>query len=172
MTIERMFLAVTPPPEVIGLISDLPTEPLRGVRYTRRKQWHVSLRFLGDVERDDALEAFAGFGAPAATITLGDQVELLGTRIVIVPVQGLDATAEAIDASFHHLGEPREHAYQAHLTLARLKGRPLRDPSLVSVLGAPISATFQVDEVGLWKSEITDEGAVHTLVATQELDPV
>jgi 2'-5' RNA ligase len=169
MTIERMFLAVTPPPEVIDLISDLPTEALRGVRYTRRKQWHISLRFLGDVERQAALDAFAGFSAPAVTINLGDQVELLGTRVVILPVQGLDATAQAIDASFEHLGEPRDHQYQAHLTLARLKGRPLRDASLVSVIGAPLSATFTVTEVGLWKSEVTDEGAVHTLVASQEL---
>lgn len=165
-----MFLAVTPPPEVIDLISDLPTEALRGVRYTRRKQWHISLRFLGDVERQAALDAFAGFSAPAVTINLGDQVELLGTRVVILPVQGLDATAEAIDASFGHIGEPRDHDYQAHLTLARLKGRPLRDPTLVSVLGAPLSATFTVNEVGLWKSEVTDEGATHTLVASQELD--
>ncbi len=169
MTIERMFLAVTPPPAVVDLISDLPTEPLRGVRYTKRKQWHISLRFLGDVERQAALDALAGFSAPAVTVNLGDQVELLGTRVVIVPVQGLDSVANSIDASFEHLGEPRDHTYQAHLTLARLKGRPLRDPSLVSVLGAPISAAFSVDEVGLWKSEITDEGATHTLVATQEL---
>lgn len=169
MTIERMFLAVTPPPEVIDLISGLPTEPLRGVRYTRRKQWHISLRFLGDVERQAALDAFAEFAAAAATINLGDQVELLGTRIVILPVHGLDSMAAAVDAAFGHLGEPREHDFTAHLTLARLKGRPLRDPSLVSFLGAPLSATFTVREVGLWKSEVTDEGAVHTLVATQEL---
>ena len=170
MTIERMFLAVTPPPEVIDLVSDLPTEPLRGVRYTRRKQWHISLRFLGDVNRQAALDAFAAFEAPQVTINLGDQVELLGTRVVILPVQGLDGTAAAIDASFEHLGEPRDHDFSAHLTIARLKGRPLRDPSLVSFLGAPLSATFTVREIGLWKSEINDEGAEHTLVATQELN--
>jgi len=39
----------------------------------------------------------------------------------------------------------------------------------VSVLGAPISATWHVDTIDLWKSEVTQEGAVHTLVATQQL---
>jgi len=169
MTIERMFLAVTPPPDVIDAISELPTKALRGVRYTRRKQWHISLRFLGDVERHEALEAFEQVSAPAATVTLGPSVELLGTRVVIVPADGLDGIVAAVDEHFGAIGEPREHDYQGHLTLARLKGRPLRDPSLVSVLGAPLSMRFEVDEIALWKSEMTDTGADHTLVATQEL---
>jgi len=32
-----------------------------------------------------------------------------------------------------------------------------------------LSMTFDVDEIALWKSEMTDTGAEHTLVATQEL---
>lgn len=170
MTIERMFLSVTPPPEVIDLISDLPTEPLRGVRYTRRNQWHISLRFLGDVERHLALEALAVLAADAPTVTLGPDVTLLGTRVVILPAHGLDPLAAIVGECFDGLGEPVERDYEGHLTLARLKGRPLRDPSIVSVLGAPMSATFQVATLDLWKSEITDEGATHTLVASQELD--
>lgn len=170
MTIERMFLSVTPPPEVIDLISDLPTEPLRGVRYTRRNQWHISLRFLGDVERHVALEALAALAADAPTVTLGPDVTLLGTRVVILPAHGLDPLAATVGECFEGIGEPVERDYEGHLTLARLKGRPLRDPSIVSVLGAPLSATFQVETLDLWKSEITDEGATHTLVASQELD--
>lgn len=169
MTIERMFLAVTPPPDVIDAISDLPTEALRGVRYTRRKQWHISLRFLGDVERHEALAAFEQVAASTTTVTIGPQVELLGSRVVIVPAGGLDAVVAAVDDRFAEVGEPRDHSYQGHLTLARLKGRPLRDPSLVSVLGAPLSATFDVREIALWKSVMSDAGAEHTLVATQEL---
>jgi 2'-5' RNA ligase len=169
MAIERMFLSVTPPPDVIDLISDLPTRALRGVRFTRRKQWHITLRFLGDCQRHEALAALEALQAPAADIALGPQVALLGNRIVIVPAAGLDATAAAVDETFAGVGEATDREFVGHLTLARLKGRPLRDPSMVSVLGAPISATWHAATIDLWKSEVGDGGAEHTLVATQDL---
>jgi len=169
MTIERMFLAISPPPPVIDVISDLPTKALRGVRFTKRKQWHVTLRYLGDCERNDALQALAGLQAPAADVTLGPEVALLGNRVVMLPAAGLDLTAAAIDAAFGDVGDESEREFVGHLTIARLKGRPLRDPSLVSVLGAPISAQWHADTVDLWKTEVTQDGAEHTLVATQDL---
>ena len=169
MTIERMFLAVSPPPEIIDIISDLPTKALRGVRYTKRKQWHVTMRFLGDCERHHALGALEALQAPAASVNLGPDVSLLGNRVVIIPATGLEATAAAVDLAYDGIGEPTDREFLGHITLARLKGRPLRDPSMVSVLGAPISATWHVDTIDLWKSEVTPEGAVHTLVATQNL---
>lgn len=164
-----MFLAVTPPPQIIDVISDLPTRALRGVRFTRRAQWHISLRFLGDVERHHALNALEQVHAPQATVTLGPEVTLLGTRVVVVPALGLDDLAATVNTCFDGVGEPVEREYKGHLTLARLKGRPLRDPSLVSVLGAPVSATFTAESVELWKSTLEDTGSTYTLVASQEL---
>ena len=169
MTIERMFLAISPPPEVIDVVSDLPTRALRGVRYTKRKQWHITMRFLGDCQRHEALNALADLQAPAADVTLGPQVTLLGSRIVMLPAAGLDATAAAVDQAFATVGEDQDRSFVGHLTLARLKGRPLRDPSMVSVLDAPLSATWHADTIDLWKSEVTQDGARHTLVATQDL---
>ena len=170
MTIERMFLSVTPPPEVVDAISDLPTKALRGVRFTRRNQWHISLRFLGDVERHLALEALESLAAPVPTVTLGPEVSLLGNRVVILPADGLDDLAAVVAERFADVGEPVERDFVGHLTLARLKGRPLRDPSLVSVLGSPLSVTFQPETLDLWKSTVTNDGATHTLVASQDLD--
>jgi len=169
MAIERMFLAVALPPEIIDIVSDLPTRALRGVRFTRRKQWHITMRFLGDCQRHEALAALEALQAPAGQVTLGPEVTILGTRVVIVPAAGLDATAVAVDDAFAGIGEETDREFVGHLTLARLKGRPLRDPSMVSVLGAPISATWQAETIDLWKSEVTEDGAEHTLVATQHL---
>jgi len=169
MTIERMFLAISPPAEVVDVIADLPTRALRGVRFTKRKQWHITMRFLGDCERQEALNALAAFHGASGDITLGPEVSLLGTRVVIVPAAGLDSLAAQVDDEFGQVGEPTDREFVGHLTIARLKGRPLKDPSLVSVLGAPISATWHQDTIDLWKSEVTADGATHTLVATQEL---
>ena len=169
MTIERMFLAITPPDEVIDAISDLPTRALRGVSFTRRKQWHVTMRFLGEADRDRALGALEALAAPAADVTLGPEVTLLGDRIVMLPAAGLEDVAAAVSETFAGIGDAPAREFAGHLTLARLKGRPLRDPSMVSVLGAPISATWHAETIDLWKSEVTAEGTEYTLVATQNL---
>lgn len=169
MTTERMFVAVTPPASVIDAISDLPTRALRGVSFTRRNQWHITLRFLGDCQRHEALGALEEFQAPAAEVTLGPEVSLLGDRIVMLPVLGLDELASTVAVAFADVGEPTDRDFAGHLTLARLKGRALRDPSMVSVIGAPFSATWRTESIDLWKSEVTSDGAVHTLVASQTL---
>lgn len=166
----RLFVAVVPPPEVIDLIADLPTRALRGVRYTKRDQWHVTIKFLGQVETADALHALDQVEASTTQVTLGPAVTLLGTRIVILPAVGLDDLAEATATAFDGVGEPQPpRDFAGHLTLARLKGAPLRDPRLVSVLGAPISATFSAATLTLIKTELKPEGATHTIVAEKAL---
>jgi len=169
VTIERMFVAVTPPPEIVDIVSDLPTRALRGVRYTKRSQWHITLRYLGDCERHEALKALDQLSGAAVTVELGPAVTLLGSRVVIVPARGLDEIAQTVDALFDSVGETTDREFVGHLTLARLKGRPLRDPSLVSVIGEPVSASFACDSLDLWKTELGESGTTHTLVATQTL---
>ena len=46
----RLFVGVRPPDEVLDLIADLPRRAQAGLRWTTRDQWHVTLRFLGEVE--------------------------------------------------------------------------------------------------------------------------
>lgn len=165
-----MFLAVIPPDEVISTIGDLPTRALRGVRYTRRQQWHFTIKFLGQTEVAEAFTALAQLDAPQAEVTLGPKVELLGTRIVMVPATGLEELATATNAAFDGVGEPQEpRDFAGHITIARLKGAPLRDPSVVSVLGAPISTTFTASSIALIKTELEDDGAVHTIMAEKSL---
>lgn len=165
-----MFLAVIPPAGVIDEISDLPTKALRGVRYTRRDTWHITIKFLGETEMVDAFTALGTFDPPAALVTLGPKVELLGTRIVTVPASGLDGIAAAAAEAFDGVGEPQEpRDFAGHITIARLKGAPLRDPSVVSVIGAPIDVAFTPESVALIKTELEPEGAVHTIIAEKSL---
>jgi len=85
----RLFLAVEPPPEVIDAVDDLPTRARRGVRYTKKAQWHITIRFLGDSILADALHALAIFEAPATTVTLGPEVSLLGERVVTANLRAI-----------------------------------------------------------------------------------
>jgi len=166
----RLFLAVEPPPEVIDAVDDLPTRARRGVRYTKKAQWHITIRFLGDSILADALHALAIFEAPATTVTLGPEVSLLGERVVMVPATGLDSLAEAAAEAFAHVGEPQSYPnFNGHLTLARLKGAVLRDPSMVEVLGAPIHEEFEATSLVLYKTESTSDGMAYTAVAERQL---
>ena len=53
----RLFVAVWPPDEVLDAIAALPRADEPGVRWTRRDQWHVTLRFLGSAEIEAAVAA-------------------------------------------------------------------------------------------------------------------
>ena len=46
----RLFVAVWPPYEVVNSIAALERPPLPGLRWTTPDQWHVTMRFLGDVD--------------------------------------------------------------------------------------------------------------------------
>ena len=152
------------------MIADLPTKALRGVRYTKRSQWHITIKFLGKTDTAAALLALAQLETPTAQVTLGPAVSLLGKRVVMLPAAGLDDLAIATASAFAEVGEPQpDREFNGHLTLARLKGAPLRDPSLVSVLGAPISATFSATSLELVKTELSDEAVTHTVVAERSL---
>lgn len=159
-----------PPPEVIETIDSLPTRAYRGVRFTRRNQWHITIKFLGQTNTEDALRALEAVDAKAAKATLGPEVVLLGPRVVMIPAAGLDALSDAVNLAFEGLGEDQEpREFVGHLTLARLKGAPLRDSSLVSVLGAPLATSFHVGALALLETEVGPEGTTHTAVAQKVL---
>ncbi len=170
MTELQLYVAVLPPAEVIHLIDELPTKAQRGVRYTKRDQWHITLKFLGLTEPNAALAALEGVDASEAEVHLGPEVSLLGPRVVMIPATGLDGLAATTAAAFAGVGEPQpERDFEGHLTLARLKGAPLRDPAIVPVLGAPISTSFQARSIVLVQTEVTPEGTQRTVIGERDL---
>lgn len=170
MTGQQLYVAVLPPPEIIDAIGDLPTKAQRGVRYTKRDQWHITVKFLGASDPGAAVSALADLEARAAKATLGPAVSLLGGRVLMIPVSGLDGLAAASSTAFAGVGEPQpDREFSGHLTLARLKGAPLRDPSMVRLFGAPISATFRASSVVLVSTETTTDGTERTVIAEKTL---
>lgn len=169
---QRMFVAVTPPADVLRAIDDLPTRAQRGVRYTRRDQWHITVLFLGDADPTEATEALDGLAASPAEVTLGPAVTLLGTRVLIVPASGLEELAASTATAFAGIGEQQDDRdYLGHLTLARLKGAPLRDPATVSVLGAPVDERFMATRLTLFTSEPGPDESSHAIVSERGLAP-
>jgi RNA 2',3'-cyclic 3'-phosphodiesterase len=162
----RLFVAVSPPDEVLALIEALPRPNLQKLRWTTSDQWHVTLRFLGEVQEPEpvakALRSVprvledAGVGPVEAV--LGPAVAwFTGRRILQVPVAGTEVLAELVSDATAGLGEPTDKApYVGHITFARVRGKG-RGP--VNLAGTPVRATWRVDDIALVSSTLGSGGA-------------
>jgi 2'-5' RNA ligase len=158
----RLFVGASPSADVCDALAALARPEVVGVRYTTREQWHVTLRFLGDVSVAEALDAFARVSFAPAEAVLGPAVTRLGKSVVVVPVAGLDAIAAAVAEAMDGVGRPPDHeTFTGHVTLARLKGRA-RPP----MLSAPIEGRFTVREIHLVRSRLSAQGARYETVAS------
>jgi RNA 2',3'-cyclic 3'-phosphodiesterase len=134
------------------------------VRWVPPHQWHVTLRFLGEVDEDAAVAAVSTLAAPRATAAIGPRVSRLGRDVVCLPVTGLDDLATAVLAATTDLGRPDGRPFVGHLTLARLRHR-----AACGLTGTPVDLVVPVDEVILVRSTLAPEGAVHEPVLTVPL---
>lgn len=123
----RLFVAAWPSEAVKRHLRAIERHGTGVVRWTPEARWHVTLRFLGEV--DDAGPVVDAVGAACAgldppTAHLGPRVDRLGSSVAAVPVTGLDALAGAVIAATAHLGQaPDARPFLGHITVARAAGR-------------------------------------------------
>ena len=163
--VARLFVAVMPPPGVLDQIERLARPDDRDIRYTTRSQWHVTLSFLGDADPSAAREALPTVAG--ADLRIGPAVRPLGTRVLVLPVAGLDAAAAEVRRAMEHVVErPPEHEFSGHVTVARF-----RRSGRAAIQGARLDATFRLDAIHLVESELHPDGARHRIVATAGAAP-
>jgi 2'-5' RNA ligase len=176
-----LFVSVEPPSAVLDQLSSVvsaaraSSSPGGGgaVRWAGPDTWHMTLRFLGEVDDPEpVIDALSAASLPAATATLGPTVELLGKRVVMVPVTGLNDLATSVVKATAELGEPPEdRGFRGHLTLGRLSrlGRSGRPPQL-AFLGTPVAGEWRVDELTLVRSHLGDGPARYENLFRRPLD--
>lgn len=162
-------MAVWPSSEVVDVLRALPRPPVPGLRWTTEDQWHVTLRFLGEAEVEEAaaaLDALSWDGGPVEAV-LGPRTERLGRTIVHVPVAGLDEVAAAAVAATAGVGEPpADRPFRGHLTLARAhRGRV----DLRPLVGAAMAGRWPVEEVTLVAGRLHPQGARYEVVSRAPL---
>ena len=161
----RLFVAAWPPASVLDAVAAIERPSRAGVRWTTRDQWHVTLRFLGEVADAEPVAAALRdglAGVEPCEVVAGPAVAALGRNVVMVPVAGLDGVAAAVVASTVGFGRaPDQRAFHGHLTLARVKQGSAR-----ALAGAPISGRWTVDEVCLVRSRLHPQGARYDTVAS------
>ena len=172
----RSFVAVKMPgnadDELENFLAEL--RPLANIRWVRRSQFHITLKFLGENTREvteDVKEAlmplkhfdpftielsyigaFPNLNTPRVLWLSGDK----GGRELGV------LSRKVNDEVYDVAGIERDtKKFQAHLTLARLKNSQLPE-ELVRKLGEAPRLSWQCDELFLMRSVLTPSGPLYS----------
>ena len=176
---HRLFVAVRPPPQIREcLIAAM--GGITGARWQTDDQLHLTLRFLGEVDRHCASDVHAALGAihhprfDAAVKGVGT-FERRGRPDVVwagvTPLEPLRALARKVDQAIARVGiEPDRRAFHAHITLARLGRSAGQVHGFMSAAAGLATPAFTVDAFQLCESRLTPEGAVYTPVEVYALD--
>lgn len=146
-----MFAAAWPPKPILESLAALERPQRPGLRWTPWSQWHVTLRFFGEIDVEEGVVAgqrvaeAAKLAAPVLA-ELGPAVSALGRGVIQVPVAGLEPLASALVARSAEIGQPPgPRPFVGHITLARHRGKERLD----GLLGEAVSGRWWVDEIAL-----------------------
>lgn len=163
----RLFVAVWPPADVLDQLRALPRPDTPGVRWSTEDQWHVTLRFLGQVDAvQDVQDALASIELPAPEVTVGPATKRLGNGILMLPVHGLDDLAHEVLRVTDEIVPAEERHFTGHLTVARAKSRGAIPKSLE---GSPFEASWKAPSFSLVRSQTKPSGAVYSDIETYSL---
>jgi len=164
---HRLFIGIRPPLEVREMLIDT-MEALDGARWQDDEQLHLTLRFIGEVERpvaDDLAAALADIAWPSFALTLEgvSHFEHRGVATAIwarvLPTPELNGLRAKIERASDLVGLGREsRRFTPHITIARLARRagPLL-PWLARYAG--LRAAWQADGFTLFESHLLASGA-------------
>jgi 2'-5' RNA ligase len=190
-TFLRLFIAISLPAIVKDEIEKAQGEMRRAlppecVRWTKREQFHLTLKFLGNVEapRLSALvDALRNVSKNFSTLHLraeriGFFPEARSPRVIWVSVHDerellprLQAAIESAVQGF--TTEQPEGKFTGHVTLGRVKSikRPQAEilAQLASRLARRQFGDWTVDQVELIRSELSSSGSHYTVIETAPL---
>jgi RNA 2',3'-cyclic 3'-phosphodiesterase len=183
----RLFVAISVTPEVKNAILGAQTEirrnlPGEGISWTRPEQFHLTLKFLGDVPADsvpaliDALcEATAGIGTLALHARgLGFFPNARAPRVLWAGVTDgserlgyLQPKVEEACRSFS--AETAESRFHAHITLARVKRFQGRAAAGLQKAVVPYQdqdfGSWPAAQIELMRSQLSNAGPSYSTLA-------
>jgi 2'-5' RNA ligase len=176
---HRLFVAIRPPEDIRDLLLDA-MDDSADFRWQGEEQLHLTLRFIGEVERplaDDLAAELARVRAPTF------EIRIIGTGRFeqrssgalwagVEPRDAVAALAAKVERACLAVGvAPERRAFHPHITLARWKGR--RGHEIARFLERTrdlASPPFPVREFILFESRLSRHGAQYEEIATYPLD--
>lgn len=174
-----MFVAVWPDALTVRRLSALALGSVPGLRAVPPGQWHITLRFLGEVDDDrvpvlvDALERAMPQVPGPVHCALGPATAWFsGERVLQIPVTGLDAVAGVVRrATIATVPSTSEANFVGHLTVARVRGRRPDPSTRAAVAGIAFLAEFAVRRLVLVASALSPAGPRYSTLAQLALPP-
>ncbi|MDB5719312.1 MAG: 2-5 ligase [Sphingomonas bacterium] len=175
---HRLFVAIRPPREIRSRLGGAATG-IPHARWQTDEQLHLTLRFIGEVDRhraEDVAATLGGVHHPAIEFALDGvgqfdrkgRIEALWAAVT--PHAPLKALHKKIDQALIRIGlAPEGRAYLPHITIARF-GRaagPI-DGGALAVPGLT-SGPSLVRDFCLYESTLGSSGATYTIVARYPL---
>ena len=145
-------------------------------RWQHDEQLHLTLRFVGEVERpvaDDLADALGRVRAEPFQLRIAgvgrfEQRSSGALWAGVEPKAPVAALAAKVERVCQEVGlEPERRAFHPHITLARWKGRRSREVAdYLDRRRALASAPFDVTEFTLFESQLSRHGAHYEEVAS------
>lgn len=174
----RAFVAVKLPEDISDSLEDFLDDirPLSKIRWVKREQFHITLKFLGELEPDvidDVIESlrpmkhFEPFRIELSAI--GAFPNMKNANVLWLGCSRgakelSDLSRKVNDALFHDAGLERDtRKFRAHMTLARLKGERVTD-DVINQLGTFPLMNWLCDELVLMRSVLNPKGPVYTQI--------
>jgi 2'-5' RNA ligase len=175
---HRLFVAIRPPEPVRDLLIDA-MDDTADFRWQDEEQLHITLRFIGEVDRPVAEDLAAALGrihAQPFTIRVNgvgrfEQRSSGALWAGVGPKEPLAALAAKIERVCQQAGlEPERRTFHPQITLARWKGRRTREvAAFLDRTRRLASEPFEVSEFTLFESHLSRHGAHYEEVATYSL---
>ncbi|HEY6048241.1 MAG TPA: RNA 2',3'-cyclic phosphodiesterase [Sphingomicrobium sp.] len=175
---HRLFVGIRPPEPIRDLLIDA-MDDSADFRWQDEEQLHLTLRFVGEVERpigDDLAHALAGIRASRFELRVSgvgrfEQRTSGALWAGVEPKAEVAALAAKVERVCQQVGlEPERRAFHPHITLARWKGRRAREVAdFLERKRGLSSEPFEVRAFILFESRLSRHGAHYEEVATYPL---
>lgn len=178
-TVQALLKPVQTHLQSLGKSRDHPDSvlsPIRKVSWTKSGNFHLTLKFLGDVHSEtigavsEAIENVAATQTPFSVEFggIGAFPTLARPRVIWVGLRHGAATvshlAKAVNLELKSLGFPMDNRFHPHLTLGRLRSptnlQPLK--SVFRKYDTIDGATVSVNEITVMQSQLHPNGAIYT----------
>lgn len=167
----RLFVAIPLPEGVKQRLTNL-QQPVEGIRWQASQQYHLTLRFIGEADRETTQairEQLKNIQTPPFNLDLkapgyfpeNRQPKILWVGLEEEPL--LMKLQEKVEQTCRNVGlKPDKREFKPHITLGRVKGASKRDVlSFINQHKQFRMNNIQVSEFILYSSRLHPDGAIH-----------
>ena len=176
----RCFVAVEVPEPIQASLKPVQTHLQsrihKGVSWTKPGNFHLTLKFLGDVrpeainEISEAIQRVAAAHPPFSIAFggIGAFPNLARPRVIWMGIKQGTSTvsrlAKAVNRELTHLGFSTDNRFHPHLTLARLRTATDLEPlkNILRKYDTIVGGSMRVKEITLMQSQLHPNGAIYT----------